>query len=313
MSNVITHTIPTPNQLIAFVNPEKLACLIDPRDRVETCLTTDGWASPPVWAPDGNTLAYIHRPDAPPAPGQVILYNLNSASSSPLTMDVTEETFYQVMGKPAWSPDGRYLLIDYGTSVIRSAYVVEVATGKTVHKLEFIEQAYWSPDGKYLAMGIRQPLEKRLPNELGDAVSLAVLQVGSQKQRVILKGTYEASYFPRGWLPEGWLLYDRYDWEEGALVGTNSEWTINPDAASEPQPATDIPLALDKDALKALLPQKYREGAWGLSLSNDERWLLFYWGDWPEVGVYLLDLEEGVEPEFLTAGAAPAWQPQSTK
>jgi hypothetical protein len=303
-------TVATPAQLIAFIDQEDHLCLIEPSERSETCLTTSGVASSPAWSPDGRTLAYVLRENAPPEPGQVMLYSLDSTSTSPLALDITEEWFYQTLGEIAWSPDGRYLLLDHGTSMARGAYVVEAATGKAIHNLGVIGRAYWSSDGKRLVLGIRQPLEELHPDELGDAVSLAVLEIGQREPRVILEGTYESSYLPRAWLPDGRVLYERFDWEGDAPAGAPTRWTIAPDTGGEPQPAAYIPLAFDEGALRALLPSEFQEGAWYLSLSAEERWLLFRRGDWPEMGVYLFDREAGGAPDLLAYGTEPTWQPR---
>jgi hypothetical protein len=240
-----------------------------------------------------------------------MLYALDTSSASPLELDITDEPFYQVIGEIAWSPNGRYLLLDYGTSMSRGAYVVDAATGKALHNLGVIGRAFWSPDGEHLLMGIRQPLEVQHPDELGDAVSLAVLEIGQKEPRVILEGTYETSYFPRVWLPDGRVLYTRSDWTGDTPPTESSQWTIDP-AGGEPQPAEDIPLAYDTDALKALLPEEFQSEAWRLSLSANERWLIFRWGNWPEIGIYILDRAAGGEPMLLTYGVDPTWQPKST-
>lgn len=305
-----TPTAAAPSQLIAFINQERHICLIEPLERTETCLTTSGVDSSPAWSPDGRTLAYAHREDTPPAPATVMLYNLDSQSSSPLALDITEERFYQAMGAIVWSPDGRYLLLDHGTSMSRGAYVVDASTGKALHNLGVIGRAYWAPDSKRLVLGIRQPLEEKLPTELGDATSLAVLEIGQREPRVILEGTYEFSYLPRVWLPDGRILYNRSAWEGDAPAGPPTQWTIDPDTDQKPQPATAIPLAFDTDALKALLPAEFQNEAWNLSLSADERWLIFRWGNGPEIGIYLLDLAGGGEPELVTYGVDPTWQPK---
>lgn len=307
-----TPTVAAPSQLIAFVNQEDHQCLLEPHERSETCLTTSGEDSSPAWSPDGRTLAYAHREGGRPEPAEVMLYSLDSQSSSPLALDIVDEPFYQVIGEIKWSPNGRYLLLDYGTSMARGAYVVDASTGKALHNLGVIGHAFWSPDGERLAMGIRQPLEERHPDELGDAVSLAVLEIGQREPRVLLEGTYESSYFPRAWLPDGRVLYSRTDWEGDMPAREPTQWTIDPDVGGEPQPAEDIPLAFDTDALKALLPEEFQSEAWQLSLSAEGRWLIFRWGNWPEIGIYLLDLEKGGEPELLTYGVDPSWQPKPT-
>jgi hypothetical protein len=295
---------------ISFIDPNYHVCTIQLDGQGLACLADSGEASSPAWSPDGQTLAFIHREDTPPAPGQVMLYDLENGTTTVLPLEITEEWILGTLGNLSWAPDGQHLLIDYSTGNVRGVHIVTVPTGQTVREMSVIGSAHWAPDGKRLAFSQRQELEVKHPDEIGDALSLAVWEIGQPEPVVVLEGTYEMSYAPQAWLPDGRILHFQYSWNAAEdMPGESSLWTINPDVAGEPQPAMDIPLGFDREAMKAELPEEFRADAWRLSLSSDERWMLFQWGSWPETGIYLVDRVEGGDPLLLVNGIDPAWQP----
>jgi dipeptidyl aminopeptidase/acylaminoacyl peptidase len=303
-------TVPPESPWIAFIDQNRNACIIRQNGEGLTCATADGEDSSPAWSPDGQTLAFIHREDAPPSPGQVMLYDLASGTSTPLPLEITDEFILGSLGDLAWAPDGQHLLIDHGTSIARGAHIVTVPTGQTVRELSVIGRAHWSPDGKRLALSQIQPLEVQHPDEIGDALSLAVLELDQPTPTIVIEGTYEMSYFLEAWLPDGRVLYYRWEWDATENMPAGSSlWTIDPDVGGEPQPAQDIPMGFDRDAMKAELPEAFQADAWNLGPSSDERCLLFQWGSWPDTGVYLFDRVEGGEPLMLINGIDPTWQP----
>jgi hypothetical protein len=241
-----------------------------------------------------------------------MVYDVANGTTSVLPLEISEEWILGTLGNLSWAPDGQHLLIDYGTGNVRGVHIVAMPTGQTVREMSVIGSAHWAPDGKRLAFSQRQELEVKHPDEIGDALSLAVWEIGQAEPGVVLEGTYEMSYSPQAWLPDGRILHFQYAWNAAEnRPGESSLWTINPDEAAEPQPAQDIPLGYDREAMKAELPEEFRADAWRLSLSPDEHWLVFQWGPWPDRGVYLLDRQAGGEPVQLVLGMEPAWQPVS--
>jgi hypothetical protein len=239
-----------------------------------------------------------------------MLHNVANETTSVLPLEITEEWILDTLGNLSWAPDGQHLFIDYGTSNVRGVHIVAVPSGQTVREMTVIGSAHWAPDGRRLAFSQRQELEVKHPDEIGDAMSLAIWEVDQADPVIVLEGTYEMSYSPQAWFPDGRILYFRRDWDTANdMPGESSLWTINPNETAEPQPAQDIPLAFDPEAMKAELPEAFRADAWRLGLSPGGGWLVFQWGSGQDRAVYLLDRAVGGEPVQLVLGMDPAWQP----
>jgi len=280
---------------------------------------TDGSARRPLvcagkvlalaWSPDGANLAYVCE-QIQDAVRQVIIY------------EVARQDWYAIdplmpyLSQIVWSPDGCYLTLDGGTSIVRTLKLITTTTMQIVQELTAVGYA-WSPEGRYLAVGKRQPLQKPLSVAPVDAVSLAVWQPDSAHLTLIFTGTAEALYFPKNWLPDGRLLYDRLAWDEENQTGHHSLWTITymDDVVSEAQPATNVPPAYERDTILARLPLTFQKSSTGsFSWSPDGRRMLLCAGTWPDVGIYLFNwAEAGHVPAYLFPGTSPQWQPAITQ
>ncbi|MBN1658225.1 MAG: PD40 domain-containing protein [Anaerolineae bacterium] len=289
--------------LIAFVDSERRLCLIKPNGRNLRQVSAVGEAFAPAWSPDGETLAYIYQESAE-EPRRATLYRLDGGL--PVSVGTPEQTLRSL----AWSPDGRYLLLDSGTSMAGRFEVVHPATFDSVYRASGVGFA-WSPDGGRLALGRLQPLQDPIGIESGDSVSLAILEIGEQTPRVILTGTPEVLYFPRAWLPDDKLLYDRLDWNESTGTGEYSQWTvIVGDEVGTPQPVERVAPPYSRDATLARLPEQFQNATTGsFSWSQDGRQLVFHTRLDGQMDIYLFDWEQGGEPVRLVGGTSPAWRP----
>lgn len=245
-------------------------------------------------------LAYIYQVDEQSL-GEVMIYDLISKRSESLS--IARERSHTL----SWSPGGRYLLLISGTAAVSQHTVVEAATGTDLHETRSLGYA-WSPDGHRLALGLIQPLETPISVEPGDALSLGILDLETGEQQIVFEGTAERLYFPHVWLPDGRLLFERLDWNEAAKTGDYSRWTVRyvDGRVDDPQPAQEIPIIFDREAILARLPEDFRTASThSFSWSPDEQWMVFR----SSGGIYLFNWVTGGEPSLLVEGAAPAWQP----
>ncbi|MBN1136478.1 MAG: PD40 domain-containing protein [Anaerolineae bacterium] len=273
------------------------------------------------WSPVGEQLAYIQGVELEPR--EAVLYDLATGFRCTPTAAISEDWISETLGGITsdwfhetliilnWSPDGRYLLLDSGTSPERCVVILEAATGRIENGL--IARGYaWSPDGRRLAFGQAHPLETPIPIGSGDSIDIAVLEIGQPTPRVVLEGSSEVGYYPRSWLPDGRLLYTRLNWNETATDHYTSEWTLLIDGGNaEPQPAEDLPPDLNPD-VRAGLPIAYQglANASHFSWSSDRRWLVFQAGDPMNASIYLFQWQSNTPPYRLARGTDPAWQPR---
>jgi dipeptidyl aminopeptidase/acylaminoacyl peptidase len=300
-----TPVVSSPTGLIAYVGPDSQLWLMQADGSDQQELTTGETVVSPAWSPDGQTLAYISRQEQS---GQVFLYSLSSQQAQPLG-PVVDSNPHTV----AWSADGLYLLLDSGTSVISTATTLDVSTGQVAQQLE-VELYAWSPHGHRLAFGRQHPLATPIPIESGSSIDLAVLDVAQGTTLVVLEGSSTVLYTPRGWLPDGRLLYDRLDWDPATQMGKDSLWTVTvDDTVGVPQPATNIPPQFDPAAVLARLPADLQNSITGsFSWSSDGQWVLFQTGEGALTVIYRFDWKTGGQPVRLADGSSPAWQPMAS-
>jgi dipeptidyl aminopeptidase/acylaminoacyl peptidase len=259
-----------------------------------------------AWSPDGQTLAVTYYHDD--LEGSTVSIQLYDPGSQRIT-DLNTLYYAGLPGDISWSPNERYLLVGRYTKLI-----IDISTGEVLNTFStsLNTNTFWSPDGERLVFTSEQILpekEKRLV-QAGNAFSMAVFEIGQGEPRAVFEGTHDLDYFALAWLPDGRVFYKQQDWNTSDVT----YWTVRLNGkAREPRSAQDIPLAFDKEALRALLPVDH-QNAGALSLSADERWLLYAWGEasdghYKAISIYLLDLKAGGDPIRLTDGTQPVWRP----
>lgn len=202
---------PTPPPLdladaeIAYLDIEHHLWVMNVDGTAHRQLTQSGAVRSPTWSPDGQTLTYVYA-ESENGPWQVILYNLSRQQAQPLKLDISDGWVHRTLGQAMWSPDGRYLLLDYGTSPARGLILVEVTSEQVVQEFGTEGGHAWSPESDAVVIGQRRPLDEPISVECGDSASLAVLEIGAAEPQVLLEGSAEVLYFQWTWLPDGRIL-----------------------------------------------------------------------------------------------------------
>lgn len=289
---------------IAYLDMEQHLWLVQTDGNARRPVPCEGAASAPAWSPDGRELAYICA-SSKETQRRAMVYQVTDQHRRVIGPTIEH------LSRITWSPDGLHIVLDAGTSIVRNLKVLYAPSGQMVQEVEAIGYA-WSPDGRYLAIGQRAPLDSPVSVEPLDSVSLAVVEIGQARPVVVLSGSPEILYFPKAWLPDGRVLYDRLDWDEGNQTGEHALWSVTyaNGIAGTPQPATDIPPDYDKTAiLERLSPRFHDAGTGSFSWSPDHNWLAFHAGTWPNIEVYLWHWEGNEKPYRLLTGHSPQWQP----
>lgn len=108
-----------------------------------------------------------------------------------------------------WSPDGKYVIADSGTSVCRSGYVVGTEGRKLLYKIGYIGEPFWSPDSKYIAIAQENEIKAIVETELDGTTDIYLLDIESMEKRVIDEGTPEYSLWIKEWTNDGNLVYEK--------------------------------------------------------------------------------------------------------
>jgi len=90
-----------------------------------------------------------------------------------------------------WSPDGKYLVVDTGTSVVRGKTVIDSNTGKQIISFSTYNYA-WINDNEIVFSDIQDVTEPR-PYEGGQGIGIAIINLNGQK-RVLKTATDKKDY-----------------------------------------------------------------------------------------------------------------------
>lgn len=114
-----------------------------------TALTNDdAFASlKPSWKPDGSGLAYFRKDGQ----GNVELWTLGPTGENAKKLASLGSD--EILDKPVWSPDGRYLCVIHGNTEATEVLLIDLSTEKRM-RLDEVEGKYsiasWSPDSSAL-------------------------------------------------------------------------------------------------------------------------------------------------------------------
>ncbi len=149
--------------LIAFVSDRSIAGVASNNiwvmsidgSGVRNVTESSGWEdSAPAWSPDGSTIVFYRGSITPgeEASGPSGLWLVDPLTGEERLL-LGIESLLGGFEAPAWSPDGRYIALQYGLPGNADIYIINLADGTTVNvsQLSGHDSAIsWSPDSQYL-------------------------------------------------------------------------------------------------------------------------------------------------------------------
>lgn len=301
-----------------------------------TPLTRPGTVDPGLaWSQDSRSLALLYRmnPEKDRSPLALRLFDISTQQVVTLT------TYSNSLSKgdiPALCPQAfpRQLLPVYlvGGPSWGSVEVRDSRVGAKVVELGPVSYCkhLWLPGGEGLIFpkvelakeGVRQ---RGVEEEVVHPVGLALWRVGDEVPVVVLEGTKQRSYSPVRWLPDGRLMVRVMQWEKAEYEGPAQPerveyrfFYVNEAGEFLEAEGGDLPWwAAGRFDGRLVATRLFRTtggslvGDW--MVGPDGETVVFTWR-WEEGGGFksAIYLWQGQgEPQYLTAGEYPRWQPQS--
>lgn len=185
--------------LVSVIRQEQTHLLLTDRDgswpRPLFSGPGDSWDAQP--APNGQMVAFVHRPDHDLHRHDIYLVNMDNGQSQQLVGQAGQKHW-----SPRWSPDGQWLAFLAQNEINHDVWLIRPdGTGR--HQLTRagydLADIAWSPDGQQLAATMNQ----------GGAIDLVVIEVASGRINHLQR---RSGYFTRpGWLPDGQSLIVEYE------------------------------------------------------------------------------------------------------
>ncbi|MBU7318996.1 TolB family protein [Paenibacillus oleatilyticus] len=139
------------------------------------------------------------------------------------------------VGHVIWSPNSKWLMVDSGTSPIRTGQLVDPASGQIILEVSYIGagQISFSPDNSRLlyARGSEKLPSVKDHYVEGGRISIIVLDLRTGKEQIVKQGTETVDYhFPK-WKDDGQISYTKItnSAAHGELVQTDTQETTKLD------------------------------------------------------------------------------------
>jgi|GEM_PF-5367279 len=114
-----------------------------------------------------------------------------------------------------FSPNSNILLVDSGTSALRSATVVSMIKGSKIGQFEYVGSAIFSPTSDRIAYGSVSRVKPKVATEINGVVDLSLYFVDTNGSKVLLKATSNQSFEPLSWKGST-LAYKCYNLTQGS-------------------------------------------------------------------------------------------------
>lgn len=218
----------------------------------------------------------------------------------------------------AWSPDGKYLVVDTGTSPIRNKTVISSTTGKEIVSFKTVSQPYsesyaWINDQEIVFCDLQDVSESR-PYESGQGSGIAIVNLSGQK-RILKTATDKKDYrFLR--LLDGKIYFSlrtvksNDNWTDDTKQ-TVSYWTMDKLGGNLVQVEKTEEL---ENKIKKILPSPYNEyrSLWNVTLlTSNPDWAVFVLNKKGETQledeVFMMDIKNPESIKKISDGTYPSW------
>ncbi|MCM3270947.1 TolB family protein [Paenibacillus elgii] len=136
------------------------------------------------------------------------------------------------VGYAIWSPNSKWLMVDSGTSPIRTGQLVDPASGQIILEVSYLGagKISFSPDNSRLlyARGSEDLPSIKDRHVDGGRISIIVLDLGTGKEKIVKQGTETVDYVFPEWRDDHQISYTKTTNSvlQGKLLYTNIEETM---------------------------------------------------------------------------------------
>lgn len=270
----------------------------------------------PVISPDKTKIAYIY-------PGWNKYFNPSEANLTGIHIfDIAtgKDKLLKHYDKDApvghfsWSPDGKYLVVDTGTSPTRLKTVIDSNTGKEILSFKTYDDSYaWINDNEIVFSDLQDITEPR-PYGDGKGTGIAIINLNGQK-RVLKTATDKKDYsFIQLVDDKIYFSLTTVESSEGWIDETKqiiSYWTMDKFGNNLIQVEKIESL---EEKIKKLLPSPYNEYkslSHATSLTNNKDWTVFVLNKTGktqlEDEIFIMDINNPESIKKIGNGTWPSW------
>ena len=230
--------------------------IISPVDKERTLLleNVSAYAS----SNDKNYIAYLKScpltGDQSNCDRDIHIYNIKTKQESIITAGASSQRTI------AWSPDGRYIIVDSGTSAITSYKVYSVETG-SINTCNFSGNLIWVSDVEVLAPIYSSSLAER-PGEISEAVGIKKVNIDTCQTETVIGATNTEDFYPIKIIDNQLIVRKRYvdrveDWLDSSNGMKTKETYEKYDLQTKqrnPYPEYSEELSSENKRLRSLVP-----------------------------------------------------------
>ena len=270
----------------------------------------------PSISPDKMKLAYVYgggnkyfRPSEANLTG-IHIFDIKTGKDMLLKHYDKDEPF----GEVSWSPDGKYLVADFGTDVVRSKVIIDTNTGREILNFAtFLDSYFWISNDEIVFNEMQEVSEPR-PWGGGEGMGIAILNLNGQK-KVLRKATDKEEYELLQVLDDKIYFSLRTvnspeDWEDENKHNI-TYWTMDKFGGNLTR-VKEVE-SLD-EKVKKLLPPPYNEYKFlygTIPLSSNKDWVVFILNkkgeSMSENEIFIMNVNNPSSIKKVADGESPTW------